>query len=268
MSEEKTAQIAEVEHRSARQELPEATLLGRILDERYRVDCEVGRGGMGVVYQGFDMPLNRKVAIKTLHPQGATPELVTRFIREARTLAQIDHPRLVRVILVGQLDGIQYMVMQFLDGETLADRLKQVGALPADEVRQILAQVCEALSVLHGRGLIHRDIKPSNIMLSPEGTVTVMDLGIVKEAGEETGSTSLALGTPRYMAPEILESRSLDARADLYSLGVVGYHALAGEPPFDGLTPMAILYKQAHESPPKLQRRAGGWPARGRLQRT
>ena len=224
-------------------------LIHKILESRYRIDAEVGRGGMGVVYRGTDLSLSRPVAIKTILHRHANDEALERFIREARTLAQIEDPRLVPVYAVGQDEGYHYLVMKFLEGETLSEKMKHDGALPAKVVRDLIKQVCEALHTLHLKGLIHRDIKPANLMIAPDGQVTVMDLGIVKEIGEENTSASIAMGTPRYMPPEAIDNRALDARADLYSLGVIAFQALTGVPPFDGPTQMSILYKQAHEPP-------------------
>jgi serine/threonine protein kinase len=224
-------------------------LIHKILESRYRIDAEVGRGGMGVVYRGTDLSLSRPVAIKTILHRHANDEALERFIKEARTLAQIEDPRLVPVYAVGQDEGYHYLVMKFLEGETLSERMKHDGALPAKVVRDLIRQVCEALHTLHLKGLIHRDIKPANLMIAPDGQVTVMDLGIVKEIGEENTSASITMGTPRYMPPEAIDNRALDARADLYSLGVIAFQALTGVPPFDGPTQMSILYKQAHEAP-------------------
>ena len=225
----------------------EDPLINQVLESRYRIDEEVGRGGMGVVYKGTDLTLQRPVAIKTIIHRQANEEGLNRFIKEARTLAQIENPRLVPVYAVGQDDGYHYIVMKFLEGETLAEKIKRDDTLSVSTVREIIRQVCEALNALHRKGLIHRDIKPANLMVAPDGQVTVMDLGIVKEVGEETSTQALAVGTPRYMAPEAIANRSIDARADLYSLGVIAYLALSGQHPFDGPTPMSVLFKQAHE---------------------
>lgn len=232
-------------------------LIGQVLESRYRIDEEVGRGGMGIVYRGTDLTLSRPIAIKTILHRQSDDEALSRFIREAKTLAQIEHPRLVPVYAVGQDEGYHYLVMKFLEGETLASRLKREGAQSPEFTRNIIQQVCEALHALHIKSLIHRDIKPANLMISPEGHVTVMDLGIVKKIGEENSSTSpIAIGTPRYMPPEAVDSKPLDPRADLYSLGIIAYQMILGEPPFNGPTPMAILYQQAHQMPLRIRDKA------------
>jgi serine/threonine protein kinase len=223
-------------------------LINKVLESRYRIEAEVGRGGMGVVYRGSDLTLSRPVAIKTILHRESDDNALDRFIKEARTLAQIENNRLVPVYAVGQDDGYHYLVMKFLEGETLSTRLKREGALAVDAVRDIVQQVCEGLSALHDLNLLHRDIKPANIMIGPDGQLTLMDLGIAKKIGEDTNNTaSITMGTPRYMPPEVIDNQPLDPRADLYSLGVIAYQASTGKVPFDGPTPMSILYKQAHE---------------------
>lgn len=236
-------------------------LIGQVLESRYRIDAEVGRGGMGVVYRGTDLTLSRPIAIKTILHKQSDEEALNRFIFEAKTLAQIENPKLVPVYAVGQDEGYHYIVMKFLEGETLASRLKRDGAQSSEFTRDVIQQVCEALYALHSKNLIHRDIKPANLMISPEGNVTVMDLGIVKKIGEDnpTGS-AIAIGTPRYMPPEAVDNKPLDPRADLYSLGVIAYQMLVGETPFNGPTPMSILYQQAHELPARVKDKASQVP--------
>ena len=229
---------------------------GVVLESRYRIDTEVGRGGMGIVYRGTDLTLKRPVAIKALRQTDADNNVLSRFLREARSLARVEHPGLVPVYAVGREEGTYYMVMKFVEGETLQSFIKRNVTVEARVVRRILRETCDALGALHRHGLIHRDLKPSNIILGTEGRVIVMDLGIVKAVGENTQTTSTALGTPKYMAPETLTESQVDARADLYSIGVIGYEMVTGDPPFDGPTPMAILYKQAHEAPEPLRKRA------------
>ncbi|MEE2786353.1 MAG: protein kinase [Myxococcota bacterium] len=228
--------------------------IGTILEGRYRIDLEVGRGGMGVVYRGIDLTLSRPVAIKAMLESKADAGVLARFMHEARSLASVEHEGLVPVYAVGQTDGVYYMVMKFVEGLPLGDHLQQVGMMPEDDVRQMLIQVCRALSALHGQGLVHRDMKPGNLIVGDDGSFTVMDLGIVKhiEEGAEA-TTSTATGTPRYMPPEMFSNGIVDGRADLYSLGIIAYRALTGVVPFDGPTPMAILYKQAHTEPAPLR---------------
>ena len=225
---------------------------GTVLESRYRIDDEVGRGGMGVVYRGTDLTLSRPVAIKALRAGDSDSTVLSRFMREARSLARVEHVGVVPVYAVGREGGVYYMVMKFVEGRSLSAVLKDQAQLDEDKVRRLVSEVCDALAALHKSGLIHRDIKPGNIMVGSDGRMTVMDLGIVKSVDENTQTTSTALGTPKYMPPEMLTDQDVDGRADLYSLGVIAYQALVGDPPFDGPTPMAILYKQAHEAPEPL----------------
>ncbi len=228
--------------------------IGMVLEGRYRIDAVVGRGGTGVVYKGTDLTLSREIAVKALLEQSADPITLARFLHEARNLASVEHRGLVPVYAVGQEGGAHYMVMKYIDGSTLADLIKQQGALPEPTVRQILIETCDALNTLHTAGLIHRDLKPANLMIGKDGRVSVVDLGIVQRVTEKHETSGQGAGTPKYMAPEMFSATDVTLRADIYSLGVVGFHSLTGFPPFDGPTPMAILYKQAHEEPPQLSK--------------
>ena len=232
--------------------------VGVVLEGRYRIDAVVGRGGTGVVYRGIDLTLSREIAVKALLERSTDTLTLERFLHEARNLASVEHPGLVPIYAVGQEHGVHYMVMKFLDGSTLAELIKEQGALPERTVRQILSEACEALRALHSAGLVHRDLKPANLMLGRDGKVTVVDLGIVQRVTDGHDASGHTVGTPKYMAPEMLSDEEVTHLADIYSLGVVGYHCLAGKPPFDGPTPMAILYKQAHEEPPQLTSQASG----------
>ncbi len=228
-------------------------LKGHILEGRYRIDGEIGRGGMGVVYRGTDLTLKRLVAIKAVLTNSADKGVLLRFMHEARALASVEHAGLVPVYAVGQEGGVYYMVMKLLSGHTLADIIKNHGRLEEVTVRKMVVEVCDALEALHDAGLLHRDMKPANLMMGANGRFTVMDLGIVQNIGDDAeGVRAAAMGTPKYMPPEMFSNREVDGRADLYSLGIIAYHAIVGKPPFDGPTPMAILYRQAHEDAPPL----------------
>jgi serine/threonine protein kinase len=230
---------------------------GTVLEGRYRIDAEVGRGGMGVVYRGTDLTLSRPVAIKAMQVSGAEAAVLARFMHEARALASVEHQNLVPAYAIGQEAGVYYIVMKFVEGRPLDDIL---AAGPVDEptVRRLIVEVCAALTALHRANLVHRDIKPANIMIGHDGRVTVMDLGIVQQIGDDAHGVEAAstVGTPRYMPPEMFSGGEVDGRADLYALAVIAWHALVGRPPFDGPTPMAILYRQAHEPPPDLRQAA------------
>ena len=238
------------------------SLAGRLADalkEEYTVEGEIGRGGMGVVYVARDLKLKRRVAIKVLPPELAyRSEIRTRFRREAQTAARLSHPHIVPIHAVGEADGLVYFVMGFVDGEPLGARLKRRGRLPIEEVRRIMKETSDALGLAHTMSVIHRDIKPDNILL--DGTrrrVMVTDFGIAKaltDAGSGTlTGTGVAIGTPTYMSPEqAAGEREIDARSDLYSLGVVAYEMLVGQAPFRAPTVPGILMKQITEPPPDL----------------
>jgi len=214
---------------------------------------------MGVVYRGIDLTLKRPVAIKAMLGNTADATHLARFMHEARALASVEHVGLVPVYAVGQESGVYYMVMKFIEGRPLSEIIESEGRIDEGRVCDMLAQVCAALSALHGQDLVHRDLKPANLMVGIDGQVTVMDLGIVKSIGDDAeGVVAATMGTPRYMPPEMFSNAEVDGRADLYSLSIIAYYALSGEVPFDGPTPMGILYKQAHEPVPTL-RDAAPW---------
>lgn len=236
---------------------------GAVFEDKYEVISEIGRGGMGVVYVALDRNLKRKVAIKVLPEQfNIRAEVVTRFKREARAMASLDHPNIVPVYAIGRQGKLHYFVMKYLEGSTVRQRLTQQShagqpGIPLDEALEVLIQTCAALSHAHERGLIHRDVKPGNIMRSPSGQVTIMDFGIVKERypGEGLTHTGLVLGTPEYIAPEQAQGLAATPASDLYSLGIVGYEMLVGEPPFFAGTPFNIVMRHINEPPASIRAR-------------
>ncbi|MDH3199024.1 MAG: serine/threonine protein kinase [Candidatus Krumholzibacteria bacterium] len=231
--------------------------LDEALGEAYSVDHEIGRGGMGVVYHARDQRLKRDVAIKVLPPELAFREDIrTRFLREAETAARLSHPHIVPIHAVGEgPDGLVYFVMAFVEGESVAERLRRRGRLPGEEVRRVLTETADALGAAHALGIIHRDVKPDNILLEgSRGRVVVTDFGIAKALSSTTGpntaltATGVAIGTPHFMSPEqAAGDREVDGRSDLYSLGVVAYQMLTGELPFTAPTVPGILLKHITE---------------------
>jgi serine/threonine-protein kinase len=216
--------------------------------EGYEIDAEIGRGGMGVVYRCRDVKLRRFVAIKVLPPDLAfRDEVRVRFLREAETAAQLNHPNIVPIFSVDERDGMVWFVMGLVDGESLAGRLVREPRPPFEDVKRILREVADALAYAHARGIIHRDIKPDNILLDRlTGRPIVTDFGIARaiEADSRLTVTGTAVGTPAYMSPEqAMGEGEIDGRSDLYSLAVVGYQMLAGELPFKASNTPAMLMK-------------------------
>src|SRR6266566_3675253 len=246
-----------------------ATRLTRALGTSYTLEGEIGRGGMGVVYNARDERLKRRVAVKVLPPDLAfREEIRTRFLREAETAARLSHPHIVPIHSDGESpDGLVYFVMAYVDGEPLSAKLKRRGRLPPDEARRIMIETADALGAAHGVGIIHRDVKPDNILLEgSRGRVVVTDFGIAKALSSTTGgatltATGVAIGTPLYMSPEqAAGDREIDGRSDLYSLGVVSYQMLVGELPFHAPTVPGILMKQITERAPLVTDRRPDCP--------
>ena len=222
-----------------------------VLGDRYQVEARIGAGGMAEVYRGFDSVLNRTVAIKVLAPNFARDtSFVARFRREAQAAARLNQPNIVAVYDTGADDGTQFIVMEFVEGRTLGEFL-EAGRRPTPvQSAEIARKICTALSAAHAQGVVHRDIKPGNVMVTRDGTVKVMDFGIARVLGPETApQTSAVLGTASYLSPEQAQGSPVDARTDIYSLGVVLYEMLTGRPPFMGDTPVAVAYKQVNETP-------------------
>jgi serine/threonine-protein kinase len=219
---------------------PDRTHLG---GGRYRLDDVVASGGAAVVWRAFDEHLARPVAVKLLHPHHAgDPTVVERFQREARSAAGLSHPNVVRIYDTGREDGIVWLVMELVDGPSLRDVLQRREPLDPVVVGALGEQVARALAAAHAQGLVHRDIKPANILVASDGTVKVTDFGIAKAlSGSDATLTNpgTVMGTAAYVAPEQLEGVDIDARADVYALGVVLYEALVGRPAFSGDTPAA-----------------------------
>jgi serine/threonine-protein kinase len=239
--------------------MPWTDAFAAALADRYRLDRELGAGGMAAVYLAQDLRHDRKVAIKVVRPD-LSATIGERFLAEIRTTAGLNHPHILPLFDSGSADGLLFFVTPVADGETLKQRIARLGSLPVDEAVRIASEVASALEYAHRRGVIHRDIKPDNILLQ-DGHALVADFGIAlapTSSDVRLTQTGASIGTPQYMSPEqMLGERELDGRTDIYSLGVVLYEALTGEPPFTAATPQAIAGKVLAEraAPPSKRRR-------------
>ena len=220
---------------------------------RYQIVSELGRGSMGVVYQGFDPIIGRTVAIKTMLTEGFAPaefeEYKARFQREAQSAGILAHPNIVTVYDFGEDSGVLYLAMEFLEGKSLQALVEEQTILPVETIIPMYEQVCSALDHAHRHRIVHRDIKPANIMILESGLVKVTDFGIAKMMSMGMTQAGQILGTPNYMSPEQVKGRSVDGRADIFSLGVILYELVTGEKPFGGQNITTVIYKIINENP-------------------
>ncbi|HVZ17350.1 MAG TPA: serine/threonine-protein kinase, partial [Terriglobales bacterium] len=222
---------------------------------RYRVEKLLGQGGMGAVYKAYDLDLDRTVALKLVRPELMVhPETMARFRQELLLASKISHRNILRIHDLGDAGGMKFISMAYVDGEDLHHVLLREGRLPLPRMLNIARQLCSALDAAHSENVVHRDLKPQNIMLGSGDLVQVSDFGLAKSVGAEavTGMTQSGemLGTPRYMAPEQVEAKSVDARTDIYALGLIFYEMVTGDVPFTAETTLQLMYKRAHETPP------------------
>ena len=234
---------------------PHASLQAALAD-RYLIERELGRGGMATVYLARDLKHRRPVALKVLNPSVAASLGADRFLREIELAARLQHPHILTVFDSGEADGALWFTMPYVSGESLRDRLRRERQLPLADALQIATEAARALDFAHQHGIIHRDIKPENLLLTTDGSTVVADFGIARALGEtgELTETGMVVGTPAYMSPEQgAGERALDGRTDVYSLACVLYEMLAGEPPYTGLNPQALLAKRLSEPVPHLR---------------
>ncbi len=236
-------------------------LIGRVIDGRYEIRSVLGRGGMAVVYRAFQPNMDREVAIKMIlsnlagADEAERDEFIMRFQREARTIAKLEHPYILPVYDYGEYEGQIYLVMRILETGDLKDRI-MAGMLPVAESLRMLGQIAQALTHAHEAGIIHRDLKPQNVLIDTNNNCYLTDFGIAKatNATSEMTAAGTLMGTPAYMAPEQWRTHPVDARTDIYALGVIAYNMLTGALPFNADTPFGLMYKHLDEMPPPLER--------------
>ena len=232
-------------------------MIGTTLSGRYRLEAKLGSGGMSTVYLAKDETLDRPVAVKVMHREmSEQPDQLERFRQEARAVAKISHPNVVSVIDAGEDGGYPYIVFEYVEGETLKQRISRIGALDIQEAIAYAIEIARGLSIAHGRNLVHRDIKPQNVLIDDEGRAKLTDFGISRQL-EQAGMTATGrvLGTTDYVAPEQAMGHGADPRSDIYSLGVVLYEMLVGQVPFHADSQVGVAMKHVNEELPDVQRR-------------
>jgi serine/threonine-protein kinase len=231
--------------------------VGTLLNGRYRLDAQIGVGGMSRVFRAFDTLLERPVAIKLMHREVAShSEQLERFRREARAVAQLNHHHIVTVIDAGEDEGTPYIVFEYVEGETLKERIRRVGRMPITEAAAYAIEIARALGAAHARAIVHRDVKPQNVLIDHEGTAKITDFGIARTLTEE-GLTAdgRVLGTTDYVSPEQALGQPVTGQSDIYSLGIVLYEMLTGEVPYRAENQIAVAMKHVREEVPDVQLR-------------
>src|SRR3712207_4779980 len=229
----------------------------QVLGERYEIGGVLGRGGMAEVHRGRDLRLGREVAVKVLRQDLARdPSSQVRFRREAQAAASLNHPAIVAVYDTGEdrtaSGATPYIVMEYVEGDTLRDVLRREGRLSPRKAMELSADICGALDFSHRNGIVHRDVKPGNVMITPQGTVKVMDFGIARAVSDSAAtmtSTAAVIGTAQYLSPEQARGEGVDARSDVYSVGCLLYELVTGTPPFTGDSPVSVAYQHVREDP-------------------
>jgi serine/threonine protein kinase len=226
--------------------------LAAALEGRYQVLSELGRGGMGIVYQAYDKQLKEQVAIKLLSPLLSTDEdALERLTREVSLARRVTHPNVIRIHDIAEVNGLHYVSMEYFGAPNLKEHLKRTGPLSLLNAYQILSQICDGLEAAHGQGVVHRDLKAQNILIGRSGQIKIIDFGLARAIHlEGMTATGLIMGTPEYMAPEQVTGKSVDERADIYALGVILFEMLTGRVPFTGDSAIAVGFQQMKDPPP------------------
>jgi eukaryotic-like serine/threonine-protein kinase len=232
-------------------------LVGTVVDGRYRIDAKLARGGMATVYQATDLRLDRVVALKVMHAHLATdPDFVQRFEREARAAARLHHPHVVGVFDQGTDGDRVYLAMEFVEGRTLRDVMREYGPLTPEQALVIVDPILKALQAAHDAGFVHRDIKPENILIADDGRVKVADFGLARAltSSDASATTGMIMGTVAYLAPEQVERGDADRRTDIYATGVVLFEMITNHVPHEGESPIAVAFQHVHaDVPPPSQ---------------
>ncbi|HKG36301.1 MAG TPA: protein kinase [Solirubrobacterales bacterium] len=234
-----------------------AQMIGTVLSDRYRLEAKLGSGGMSTVYLARDETLDRPVAVKVMHREmSEQADQLQRFRQEARAVAKLSHPNVVAVIDAGEDGGHPYIVFEYIEGETLKQRIGRLGALDVQDAIAYAIEIARGVCTAHERNMVHRDIKPQNVLIDPEGRAKVTDFGIARQLEQDgVTATGRVLGTTDYVAPEQAMGRVVDPRSDVYSLGVVLYEMLTGDVPFHADSQVGVAMKHVNEDLPDVQRR-------------
>src|ERR687891_1210270 len=233
------------------------TVIGTLIGDRFRLEEKVGSGGMSSVYRAYDPTLERHVAIKLMHRDiSSDADQLERFRRESRAVAQLNHPHVVIVIDAGEDEGAPYIVFEYIEGETLKERIRRLGRLPVSEAVAYAIEIGRALECAHDNKLVHRDVKPQNVLIDRDGRAKVTDFGIARSMeAQGLTATGRVLGTTDYVSPEQALGHEVTEQSDIYSLGIVLYEMLTGEVPFQADTQVAVAMKHVREPLPDVQRR-------------
>jgi len=226
--------------------------LASALEGRYQVLSELGRGGMGIVYQAYDKQLKEQVAIKLLSPLLSTDqEALERLTREVSLARRVTHPNVIRIHDLSEVNGLHYVSMEYFGGSNLKEHLKRSGSLSILNAYQVFSQICDGLEAAHSQGVVHRDLKAQNILIGPTGQIKIIDFGLARSVQlQGMTATGLIMGTPEYMAPEQVAGKHVDERADIYALGVILFEMLTGRVPFTGDSAIAVGFQQLKDAPP------------------